>query len=262
MRENLIVSTPSGVHVSPAHQATADQLAEPAWRAGDHLSRRHALQLASSASASAGWHQRSGSLGAQHGTTVAVMDWDSHRYLESYFAIPMMGATLFTVNVRLSPHQIVYALNHSEAEIVLVHAISCRCSRDQGRPHRRARDGGDRRRPDGTANHLPFAGEYETLVAQASSDFEFGDFDEQTKAATFYTTGTTGDPKGVNYSHRDIVLHTLVAATRWVRRGGAANPSRRRVHADHADVPRARVGHPVCRGHARPQDRAAGPIRA
>ena len=57
----------------------------------------------------------------RHGATVAVMDWDSHRYLESYFAIPMMGATLFTVNVRLAPHQIAYTLNDSEAEIVLVH---------------------------------------------------------------------------------------------------------------------------------------------
>ncbi len=60
-------------------------------------------------------------LGVRHGATVAVMDWDSHRYLESYFAIPMMGATLFTVNVRLAPHQIAYTLNDSEAEIVLVH---------------------------------------------------------------------------------------------------------------------------------------------
>ena len=58
-------------------------------------------------------------LGVRHGSTVAVMDWDSHRYLESYFAIPMMGATLFTVNVRLSPQQIAYTLNDAEAEVVL-----------------------------------------------------------------------------------------------------------------------------------------------
>jgi hypothetical protein len=60
-------------------------------------------------------------LGVEPGMTVAVMDWDSHRYLESYFAIPMMGATMFTVNVRLSPQQIAYTLNDSEAEVVLVH---------------------------------------------------------------------------------------------------------------------------------------------
>src|SRR5687767_3974492 len=60
--------------------------------------------------------------GARHGSTIAVLDWDSHRYLEAYFAIPMMGATLFTVNVRLSPQQIAYTLNDSKAEIALVHA--------------------------------------------------------------------------------------------------------------------------------------------
>ncbi|MDM0109457.1 fatty acid--CoA ligase [Variovorax sp. J22R24] len=153
-------------------------------------------------------------LGARHGTTVAVMDWDSHRYLESYFGIPMMGATLFTVNVRLSPQQILYTLNDSDAEIVLVHA-------DFVPMLEKIRDGlkGVRQivvMADGQAvppTELPLAGEYEALLGQASPGFEFRDFDEQTKAATFYTTGTTGDPKGVSYSHRDIVLHALVAAT-------------------------------------------------
>ena len=59
--------------------------------------------------------------GVTHGTTVAVMDWDSHRYLECYFGVPMMGATLFTVNVRLSAQQILYTLNDSGAEVVLLH---------------------------------------------------------------------------------------------------------------------------------------------
>jgi acyl-CoA synthetase (AMP-forming)/AMP-acid ligase II len=62
-----------------------------------------------------------GGLGARHGSTVAVMDWDSHRYLECYFAVPMIGATLVTVNVRLSPQQIAYCLNHAKADILLVH---------------------------------------------------------------------------------------------------------------------------------------------
>ncbi|MBU6489780.1 MAG: AMP-binding protein, partial [Burkholderiales bacterium] len=62
------------------------------------------------------------SFGAKAGSTVAVMDWDTHRYLESYFAIPMMGATLFTVNVRISPRQIAYTLNDSGAQILIVNA--------------------------------------------------------------------------------------------------------------------------------------------
>ena len=58
-------------------------------------------------------------LGARPGDTVAVMDWDSHRYLECYFAIPMMGAVLEMVNIRLSPEQILYTLNHARADVIL-----------------------------------------------------------------------------------------------------------------------------------------------
>src|SRR5258705_6949351 len=58
-------------------------------------------------------------LGAEKGSTVAVMDWDSHRYLECYFAIPMMGAVLQTVNVRLSPAEIAYTINHAGAQILV-----------------------------------------------------------------------------------------------------------------------------------------------
>ncbi len=153
-------------------------------------------------------------LGARHGSTVAVMDWDSHRYLECYFGVPMMGATLFTVNVRLSPQQILYTLNDAGADIVLFHpdfAPVLEQIRGELTGHPRfvlMADG-----QDVPASSLPLAGEYETLVAAASADFVFPDFDENTKAATFYTTGTTGEPKGVCYSHRDIVLHTLASAT-------------------------------------------------
>ncbi len=151
-------------------------------------------------------------IGVHHGDTVAVMDWDSHRYLESYFAIPMMGATLFTVNVRLSAQQILYTLNDAEAEVVLVHAdFVPLLEQIKGQLPSLRRvivlaDG-----QEVAANTLPLAGEYEELLAGAAADFEFRDFDENTKAATFYTTGTTGDPKGVCYSHRQIVLHALVA---------------------------------------------------
>src|SRR5438309_3183299 len=61
-------------------------------------------------------------LGVKPGDTVAVMDWDSHRYLECYFAVPMMGAVLQTVNIRLSPEQILYTINHARADVLLVHS--------------------------------------------------------------------------------------------------------------------------------------------
>ncbi|WP_434034752.1 fatty acid--CoA ligase [Cupriavidus sp. a3] len=152
-------------------------------------------------------------LDVRHGTTVAVMDWDSHRYLESYFAIPMMGATLFTVNVRLSAQQILYTLNDSKAEVVLVHADFVPMLEEIKAELKSLRrviviaDG-----EAVPANSVPVAGEYEALMDDASVDFDFPDFDERTRAATFYTTGTTGDPKGVAYSHRDIVMHAMSTA--------------------------------------------------
>jgi fatty-acyl-CoA synthase len=161
------------------------------------------------------------------------MDWDSHRYLESYFAIPMMGATLFTVNVRLSPQQIAYTLNDSEAEVVLVHADFVPLLEGIKGELKTVRkvvvlaDG-----QQVAANALPVAGEYEALVAAGSPDFQFRDFDENTKAATFYTTGTTGDPKGVYYSHRQIVLHTMATAMTF-----CAPRTGQRIHREDVYMP-------------------------
>ena len=148
-------------------------------------------------------------LGVKSGETVAVMDWDSHRYLECYFAIPMLGAVLQTVNVRLSPAQIAYTLNHAEARAILVHAdfVPLLAPLLAELPNLSTivllTDG------DPVAAPFANAGEYEQLLAGASPDFVFPDFDENTIATTFYTTGTTGLPKGVFFSHRQIVLHAL-----------------------------------------------------
>ncbi len=154
-------------------------------------------------------------LGVKPGETVAVMDWDSHHYLECYFAVPMMGAILQTVNIRLSPEQILYTLNHARADVVL-------CSTDFLPVLDALKDrletahtfvllsegGGVAERPQSA---VAFAAEYEELLARSAEDFDFPDFDENTRATTFYTTGTTGNPKGVYFSHRQLVLHTLAA---------------------------------------------------
>ena len=150
-----------------------------------------------------------GGLGVRHGGTVAVMDWDSHRYLECYFAVPMIGATLLTVNVRLSPQQIAYCLNHAKADVLLVHRDFLPVIEQlRGQLTTIGRfvliaDGGDPALPTG------FAGEYEGSLAAADAAHAFPDFDENTRATSFYTTGTTGHPKAVAFSHRQIVLHTL-----------------------------------------------------
>ncbi len=153
-------------------------------------------------------------LGVTPGQTVAVMDWDSHRYLECFFAVPMMGAVLQTVNVRLSPEQVLYTLNHAQADVVLVHAEFLplldiiREQLTTAKQFVLLSDTGT-----STAFDIPFSGEYEQLLAGADPDYDFPDFDENTRATTFYTTGTTGAPKGVYFSHRQLVLHTLAVAT-------------------------------------------------
>src|SRR5215469_8309328 len=154
-------------------------------------------------------------LGVKPGDTVAVMDWDSHRYLECYFAVPMMGAVLQTVNIRLSPEQILYTLNHARADVVLclndflplLDAI--KENLETVKTFVLLSDGGAT--AEQTHSLVTFAAEYEDLLARSVQPFDFPDFDENTRATTFYTTGTTGNPKGVYFSHRQLVLHTLAA---------------------------------------------------
>lgn len=148
-------------------------------------------------------------LGVQEGDVVAVMDWDSHRYLECFFAVPMIGAVLHTINIRLSPEQLIYTINHAEDKVILVNADFTpllESVKDQFKTVDKVvllTD--DDKQP---ATTLDFAGEYGELMDKAAAEYEFPDFDEDTMATTFYTTGTTGLPKGVYYSHRQLVLHT------------------------------------------------------
>lgn len=147
--------------------------------------------------------------GVQPGDTVAIMDWDSHRYLECFFAVPMMGAVLHTINIRLSADQLIYTINHAEDDVILVNAEFLGLLegvKDQFETVKKIvllTDADDR--PESS---LAIEGEYETLLGKTDDGYEFPDFDENTRATTFYTTGTTGRPKGVYFSHRQLVLHT------------------------------------------------------
>lgn len=150
-------------------------------------------------------------IGVKMGDTVAVMDYDSTRYLELYFAVPMIGAVLHTVNIRLSPEQIVYTIDHAEDDVIFVHEDFLPLVESiKGRL--------------GTVKHfcllcencdempessIMLTGEYEAMLAGQDDTYDFPDFDEDTRATTFYTTGTTGMPKGVYFSHRQLVMHTM-----------------------------------------------------
>ena len=151
--------------------------------------------------------------GVKAGDTVAVMDWDSHRYLECMFAVPMIGAVIHTINVRLSPEQILYTMNHAEDRFVLVNsdfvglyqAIAGHLTTVE--KTLLLTDGAEK-----TADLPNLVGEYEQLLAAASPAYDFPDFDENSVATMFYTTGTTGNPKGVYFTHRQLVLHSITAA--------------------------------------------------
>jgi fatty-acyl-CoA synthase len=153
-------------------------------------------------------------LGVKQGDTICVFDYDSHRFLECFMAIPMMGAVLHTQNWRLSPEQILYTMNHAEDKVVLIHADFLPLLEAVWDKLKTVKKvillTDDSQKP---SSKIPFNGEYEQILAGSAPSYDFPDFDERTRATTFYTTGTTGLPKGVYYSHRQLVLHTQALLT-------------------------------------------------
>lgn len=149
-------------------------------------------------------------LGMKHGTKVGTFGWNHHRHLEAYFGVPSAGAILHMVNIRLSPEHLAYVINHAGDEIMLVD--------DNLFPHFQKLAPllktvkhfiimGDSR--DIPETELENVHSYEALLDAASDDFEYPeDLDENTPAGMCYTSATTGNPKGVVYTHRGIVLHS------------------------------------------------------
>ena len=149
-------------------------------------------------------------LGVKPGDRVATLAWNNYRHLELYYAIPCMGAVLHTLNLRLFPDQLEFTIRDADDTVVFVdRTLIPVLNQVAGRiPSVRAivvlSDGGP----------LPEHGlgevlDYETLMAAESADFSWPRLDEQSAAAMCYTSGTTGNPKGVVYSHRSQFLHTM-----------------------------------------------------
>src|SRR5437763_9536337 len=153
-------------------------------------------------------------LGVRDGERVATLAWNHHEHLEAYFGIPACGAVLHTLNLRLHPDDLTYIVNHAEDRVVLVDDVLLPLW--------------EKFRERVSVEHvvvIPTSGhpvpdgmlDYERLLAAADVDrFAEPDLLARQAAALCYTSGTTARPKGVLYSHRAIVLHSLAGAARDV----------------------------------------------
>ncbi|WP_218511147.1 3-(methylthio)propionyl-CoA ligase [Variovorax sp. dw_308] len=152
-----------------------------------------------------------GALGVRPGDRVGTLAWNSHRHLELYYGVSGMGAVLHTVNPRLFPEQIDYIINHAEDSVLmfdvmfapLVEKLAPKLQSVKAfvamtdRAHMPAAD-------------LPNLLCFEDIVSAQGTDYIWPEFDERSASSLCYTSGTTGNPKGVLYSHRSTVLHSLM----------------------------------------------------
>jgi acyl-CoA synthetase (AMP-forming)/AMP-acid ligase II len=153
-------------------------------------------------------------LGVQSGERVATLAWNGHRHLELYYAVSGSGSVLHTLNPRLHPDQVVWIADHAEDQVLffdltflpLIEAIAPRVKTI--RAFVAMTDAAHMPAATGIPNLLC----YEDLVEKSSPEFAWPPFDENAPSSLCYTSGTTGNPKGVLYSHRSTVLHTYAAA--------------------------------------------------
>ena len=146
-------------------------------------------------------------LGATDGTRVGTFAWNNQHHLEAYLAVPSMGAVLHTLNIRLFPEQLSYVVNHAEDEVLIVDAsiapLLAKVRHELTTVRHIITFG------RGDTSGLGPTLDYETLLAVEQPGYDYPYVDERSAAAMCYTSGTTGNPKGVVYSHRSTYLHTF-----------------------------------------------------
>ena len=155
-------------------------------------------------------------LGVKPGDRVATLAWNTHRHMELYFAVSGIGAVLHTVNPRLFPEQIAYIVNHAEGRVLFFDVtftdLVAKLRPDLAAVERLVAMTDEAHMP-GVLRPSSGCLCYETLVDGEGDRFEWPVFDERTASSLCYTSGTTGNPKGVLYSHRSTVLHSFIACS-------------------------------------------------
>ena len=154
-------------------------------------------------------------LGVEQGDRVGTFAWNNQRHFELYFAVPCTGAVLHTLNIRLFEEQLTYIVNHAEDRVIfvdesLVPALAKLAPTFESVEHYVVM--GEGQPDDAVLAQLPNALRYEDLLERADAgpggSFDYPELDERQAAALCYTSGTTGNPKGVLYSHRSISMHS------------------------------------------------------
>jgi fatty-acyl-CoA synthase len=181
-RQQIVTKTPEGVH-----RESYEDLGDRVGRLANALK----------------------SLGIEPGDRVGSFGFNTFRHLELYFAVPCMGSVLHTLNIRLHPDQVAWIANHAEDSVVFVDdvllpafaKVAPQLTTVKHVVVMGSSDAGER--PEGALD-------YEDLVAGASPEFDWPEVDEDDASAMCYTSGTTGNPKGVVYSHRSMVLHSYM----------------------------------------------------
>src|SRR6184192_3228087 len=152
------------------------------------------------------------SAGVQEGDRIATFGWNTYRHLELYFAVPCMGAVLHTLNIRLFADQLVYIINNAEDKIIFVDGDLVPLLEGIADQLKTVKQYVIMGQAPHASGKLQPAVDYETFIAGQPESIEWPQLDENSAAAMCYTSGTTGNPKGVVYSHRSIYLHSMQVA--------------------------------------------------